>query len=462
MADLFAGSSGPATGVERVTQALGKGRIAIFFWEGWLGVAPSLINGIRELVRAGYRVDVIMRSTSQAYAAAPAFPEDVRLLTHVASDPPTSSVSFAGDSPPANGVKRRRALSSSLSRPVAELLRFLAFGRQCIRNHEYACFIGVDMRGLITATAHSLLGAVPVLYWSLETKFLADFTDPVMRTLKRLDRVCSRRALYTIIQDAARANSLMSENGISPAQIVLVPNSPLGPAPKVESAFFQQKFGLPGNARVVLQIGMIDSAVLSLEVAQAAKRWPHDWALIFHERAKRSLSDPYIKQIRDVGNGNLYLSLDPVPYDDLDGVVASGHIGLVFYRRELGPNVAQIVGASGKLGHYLRCGLPVVCLDLPGFPEVIERYACGICVRTVDEIRDAAQRILDNYAFYSANAVRCYEEVFEFGAYFSRVLEHIDEIRLRREGGVPVAAGQFFKDGNGRTRGADQAQGRGM
>src|SRR6476659_6789082 len=59
-----------------------KGHVAIFFWEGYLSVAPSLINAIRLLANEGYHVDVITRPAMYGdYAAMPTFPGGVRILT---------------------------------------------------------------------------------------------------------------------------------------------------------------------------------------------------------------------------------------------------------------------------------------------------------------------------------------------------------------------------------------------
>jgi glycosyltransferase involved in cell wall biosynthesis len=116
-----------------------------------------------------------------------------------------------------------------------------------------------------------------------------------------------------------------------------------------------------------------------------------------------------------------------VPYEKLDDLVLSAHIGLVFYRKELGANFSQIAGASGKLAHYLRCGLPVICLDLPGLVKVVDRYRCGICVSEPGEIQSAIEIILREYPLYRMNALKCYEESYEFGRYFREVLRKIDE-----------------------------------
>jgi len=249
-----------------------------------------------------------------------------------------------------------------------------------------------------------------------------------MRMLKNLEKTCNRRAMFTIIQDWERANALIAENNISSSSIVVVPNGPLGPPCVAKSDYFQRKFGLSPSCRIVLHIGMISPSVLSLELAQVAGGWSDDWVMVYHEREKRSNCDPYIKQIREVGQGRVLLSLDPVPYDELDNVVCSAHIGVVFYQKALGPNFALMAGASGKLGHYLRCGLPVICLNLPGFGEMIHKYQCGVCVNSIEQVTEAIHTICQNYDCFRSNAIRCYEEVYEFSNHFQQVLCKIQSL----------------------------------
>ena len=103
---------------------------------------------------------------------------------------------------------------------------------------------------------------------------------------------------------------------------------------------------------------------------------------------KRSPSEPYLVEIEKVSQGRAYLSLDPVPFEQIDRVVKSAQVGLVFYRHDLGANYAQMVGASGKMAYYLRCGLPVVCIDLPGMKKGL-KLPVRVCVHAVSEIEAA-------------------------------------------------------------------------
>ncbi len=99
----------------------------------------------------------------------------------------------------------------------------------------------------------------------------------------------------------------------------------------------------------------------------------------------------------------------------------------MFYRTDLGPNWSLLATASGKFAFYLQSGLPVVCLDMPGFREVVEMYGCGICVKDFSQVTEALEKIFTNYEFYRANALRCYRERYEFSKYFEQVIAAIEQ-----------------------------------
>src|SRR5687767_1757694 len=55
-------------------------RIAVFFWEGYLGVTPSLINALRILGDHGYEIDVLMQHNFSGFPDPPKLSQNIRLL----------------------------------------------------------------------------------------------------------------------------------------------------------------------------------------------------------------------------------------------------------------------------------------------------------------------------------------------------------------------------------------------
>jgi glycosyltransferase involved in cell wall biosynthesis len=390
------------------------GRVAIVFWEGYVGVSPSVVNGVRVLSDSGYEVDLVTRSADD-FGEAPTFGANVRVIRL----PPAGLV--------ANGPLRwlRRRVASAF-----EPLRFIALCWWTFRGRSYVSFVGIDMKGLLVASLLGLVKRVPVAYWSLEILYSHEFTRwSPMRFCKFVERLSHRRASFTIVQDDARARSLSEENGVNSSRFVIVPNSPLGPPPNILSDYFQTKFGLPSGTRIILHAGMIHPETQSLELATAASGWPTDWRLVLHERAKRRADDPYLMAVRNVGNAHLLLSLDPVPYDSLDVLMSSATIGLVLYDRALGPNFNLVAGASGKLAHYVRCGLPVVSVGLDSVSETLDRYECGVGVDDISQVEGAIATILSEYDRYRANAIRCYVEAYDFGPHFRHVVSALQDLQ---------------------------------
>jgi glycosyltransferase involved in cell wall biosynthesis len=122
------------------------------------------------------------------------------------------------------------------------------------------------------------------------------------------------------------------------------------------------------------------------------------------------------------------LSLNPVPYDQIDHVVLSSKIGIVIYgnHEEWGTSWISLAKGSGKIAHYLKCGKPVLCINLPGLNEIITKYQCGILFDNLEDIQSGIYKILGNYSFYSQNAYKCYREEYEFSNYFKQFTMYVD------------------------------------
>jgi glycosyltransferase involved in cell wall biosynthesis len=159
-----------------------------------------------------------------------------------------------------------------------------------------------------------------------------------------------------------------------------------------------------------------------------AADWPGNTVLVLHERAHRSRAEPYIKDIIEASDpSRVYLSLDPVPYDQLNLVFTSAHIGLAFYHpKDL--NYQNLAYASGKLAFYLCAGLPVIVNDLPDLAKLVTDHRCGVVVREAGEIGTAISTIFRNYDEYSANARNCFSERFDFERKFQPIINELKKL----------------------------------
>jgi glycosyltransferase involved in cell wall biosynthesis len=164
----------------------------------------------------------------------------------------------------------------------------------------------------------------------------------------------------------------------------------------------------------------------SHELAAAAATWPAELKLVFQSHTHLGRHDQYAQSLTQIGKGHVLLSAAPVSYDQLDDLYSSARIGLVIYDTSLGPNFTLLAGASGKLAHCLRCGVPVISIDNQSIGRVLTQFGCGIAVDSPGEVAAAIQQILADYERYRNNALNCYRSEYEFDKHFAAVLQRID------------------------------------
>lgn len=394
-----------------------KRRALVCFWDGHLGVSPSLVNAIQLLGAQGFAVDVVARDSGDRFVETPDL---------------GSSVQTAMPRAPSLRLGWLRTLTG----PLGSLVRLLGlaldrrhFIDACVRmarGNTYDLAIGVDMFGLIGAHAASRVAPIGKLTnWSLEMYFQSLLKNPLLRAAKRQEIAISRTCDLIFIQDSERAQSLAAENGLPMSLFAFVPNAPAGFPAGVNPDFLHARLGIPADRRIVLHAGMIHDDVCALDLAASASCWPEQYCLVFHERAFRDASDPYLQWLLAASDAKAILSLNPVPLDRVDDVFASGWAGLVFYTDSQGPNFTEVALASGKLAYYLRNGVPVVVNPLPSLVRLVEQWGCGIVAQDARGIVAALNIIASDHEGFSARAKACFAAQFDFQPFFHRALDRI-------------------------------------
>jgi glycosyltransferase involved in cell wall biosynthesis len=269
-------------------------------------------------------------------------------------------------------------------------------------------------------------------YFSLEIWVSAEIRQRHWLWVKWLERVCNRSCRFTIVQDEDRARLLMAENHIPQSQVVLVPNSFLGPPTKRKTVYLYQKLGIPADKKIILHAGSLQHWTMALELVEAAHDWPDEWALVLQSRQHLGTGEYDICLRSKIDSQHVFLCGDPVPSREMSDLVASGDIGVALYRtgpsHVLGANQLWAGLGSGKIASYLHHGLPVVTVNFPSLTQLVEGCACGKVVPDAGAVGRAIAEILADYPTYSANALCCYQERFDFEQAFEQVLQRLGEI----------------------------------
>jgi len=306
------------------------------------------------------------------------------------------------------------------------------FKHQSIENRSIS--IGIDTNGAILALLESYFTKSDLVYLSLELN-CEKYSFYFYNWRAILDRLAYRRSVCVLIQDEDRFKIIGENARYEHDRVFYIPISisshSLEPQsnPSENTNFFQEKFNLDESKYpyLILQAGLIDNVVFSRELATAFEAIDRGFALIFHDRQQRDCNEPYIKMLREVNSTNLYLSLDPLPYEQIDRVFRAATIGLAFYRG-IDDNFSKIAKASGKLSGYLKYGKPVLMSDLQSLSQLNEKYQFGIVIKdpaSSAEIEQPIDRIVSKYDFYSSNALLCYEREFDFDTQSKSFLEFI-------------------------------------
>ncbi len=398
---------------------------SIFFYEGYVGIAPTIINLAKSLNGCGWSVSI--------YATENPFPQpkiigDKTTVTYYrkASDIPLITRII---------LILYYKFNIKTKLPVIELFFFVCnyFWDLLLNNKETPdrndINIGVDTNGSILALIKSYFFQQKFIYLSLELNHptkLRGFAN----IINLLERLAYRKSEAVIVQDEDRFKTLCEYNQYQHPKVFYLPNSPSSSDSLVQDTqfknYFREKFNLSKEKypHIILQAGMIEESVLSEQLAYAFAAINKGYALVFHERQKREVDEPYIKALQEINSKNLFLSLEPLPYEKIDNIFASATIGLAFYK-DIDKNYSQISMASGKLSYYLKHGKPVLVSNLDSLSKLVDKYKIGAVIQEASnslEIESALEMILSNYTFYSENAKTCFEEEFDFSQKIKPIL----------------------------------------
>ncbi len=319
----------------------------------------------------------------------------------------------------------RRGLAETLLAPglVDRALKLMA-------GKQYRCLIGVEKKGLIWAGLVARKLQVPFFYHSLELYTDEDYCCRMLgeephafRRLRLGERLHHRRAYATIIQDADRARVLFNDNGLdrSKANVFYVPVSVLGDPYKQRSRYLQESLRIPCGRKIILYFGNIWERRYVCELVKVAQTFPDDWVLVMHGPTSGSTTE----KIKELDEGRkVILSLELVPSEQIQEVIASADVGLLFYSGQ-SHNERLTAFSSEKMALYMQCGVPFVAFDYPGFRRLAEDEGCGLVISRLEELPDAIGEILSSDDKFRQRAQRAFCKHYSFAKSFAKVVEAI-------------------------------------
>jgi glycosyltransferase involved in cell wall biosynthesis len=287
--------------------------------------------------------------------------------------------------------------------------------------------LGADTLGGLAAFLAAKLLRRPCIQFTLEFPCKK---EEVKSLLQWIELFYIRNAELVITFDEFHRDFLIREAGLAKEKCLLLPNSTGPRQPVGDKMDIRSEVGFPEKSILLLHSGGFGPWFSSLELAHAASSWPEEWKLLFHTShyvEETEYAQTFFKEIK---NPNVKLHSCPVPQSRLDAIIQEATIGLAIYSTEHLGYRAELMGlAAGKIGAYLKNGVPVIVQDLPSIRPYIQKYHCGLCVGGISDIDNAVQEILANYNYYRENAFRCYDELWNPVPYCKKIKEKIMSLR---------------------------------
>ena len=366
--------------------------ILLVLREPFLDRIPSLKSLLWFLANKGYKITIIT-SESKNFTLMSFNHDKIRVLK----------------------VKQRRHMLE-LPTSVKIVLRSILY----IAFNRIDFIIGGDMIGNIISTKIASLFNCKHVFFMLEYPQIPTNKHPQLNRLQKYENVVICKADCIITHDKWHKQFLVDNYKLPHDKIFLLPNASFTPEFTFKSNFLQERLKL-SNKIIVLHSGGFGRWFKCKELADSAINWSDHVKLIFH-MSHRLDGDLYFENIYTHHSDNVCFSLDPVLTHELDMLVASADIGIALYSVDELEYRATLIGlAAGKIGNYLKCGVPVIATRLQSL-SYIEEYGCGILVDDEKDIINAIECIMSNRALYSQNAYQCYRILWHPEKYLNSIL----------------------------------------
>lgn len=263
----------------------------------------------------------------------------------------------------------------------------------------------------------------------LKTKYVCFLLEyPNIDDVNQLKRIEDADILIT--HDHWHFDFLRQHCKLDGQKILYLPNATFTDKFRESSDLLSKRLCIDSTKVIILHSGGLGKMFMCKEFAESARKWSEEKVLVFHTSHCVKNDPYYTSMIQTIkGHDNIRFSMKPVSNEELDKLVASATLGVALYSvEELGYRAEYMGVAAGKIGNYLKCGVPVVVNRLPSL-SYIEEFKCGILVDNVNEIEPACNKILDHYEEYRECAYKCYDELW----YPKQYLESIEQALLNME-----------------------------
>ena len=357
---------------------------------------PPIINGVRLLAEAGWRVEVLCRADGRDWGVT--YPKAVKL-------------------------KRLDTRGGSSWR---EYMGFVA-GALRHGSRKPSVLIGHDMHGLLPARLLATHFRRPLVYHCHDFAESSAEMPLGSRVVKSFERRFARTADAVVVPDKLRGEVIAKELRLKGEPIVAA-NAPLRSS---QSSGEGLRRALAergrGSEKILLRQGRVGRGHAIEPTLRSIPLWANkDWTFVVMGIGEPDYLRHLDEEARRLGVERQFVILPPVGYDEVFNFTSGADAGHALYE-PIHINNVHITTASNKIMEYMSAGLPLLVSDTPALRGLVEKYVCGMSAdeRSPESIAAAVNTLLGDAGRarrLGAAARRAFEEVFCYELQFEPVL----------------------------------------
>lgn len=277
--------------------------------------------------------------------------------------------------------------------------------------NEKAVFIYSGHGAIIISNLFSFFFRKKTILFIVEYPDAIDYKSNKFSSLMELSGI--KKSRFYITHDHLHAKLINRLIDDEHHQYRCIPNGTRGDSILRTSDFLHKRLNIEREKKIILHSGGFGKWFSSSLLSAKSANLPNNFQMVFH--CSHDISNDFYfleYQQKKSSSDSSIISMKPVGANDLDNLVSSAYIGIAWYDLTiLGARAGNMGLAAGKIGNYLKCGIPVIA---PKFESLryIEEYACGVLIDDLTELNDAIFKIDSIYSTYRANAISCYNEIW--------------------------------------------------
>lgn len=318
-----------------------------------------------------------------------------------------------------------RGIKSGASGVLFFLKYFIFYAKSIIASpNRYDMHVGIGLRGGVIAVIAARILRRHSVYYSMELYCTEKSTSKKNWVNSLVEGVVFKLANVILIQDLTRAEIIKKHYALGDNKIAILPNSINTFAKRNKTTYLYDEHDIPLNNNILLYIGALSDTHRVSELVKGFQRVPDNWVLVIHSKwdGYDKAIEGYINNLKEVANNRVIIRTKAVPLDQLAELIDSADVGVALYDSK-SANVHEVGLSSGKIGHYLASGLPVIVSSQESLSIFTESCRAGVAINGGDELAAALDIIESDYEGYVQRSVDCYNKYYSTDNYKYDVLK---------------------------------------